>query len=96
LSAKIASRPFPVNAYGGVETVRAPPPSFFSHSTKILDPILVSLSAVVSKGQTQGRQQDQKVLLSERFRTAEMKEVMAKYWMELLGPPLLKPLRQQH
>lgn len=26
----------------------------------------------------------------------KMKEVMAKYGMELLGPPLLKPLRQQH
>ena len=24
------------------------------------------------------------------------KEVMAKYGMELLGPPLLRPLRQQH
>jgi hypothetical protein len=28
--------------------------------------------------------------------TQKMKEVMAKYGMELLGPPLLKPLRQQH
>jgi len=26
----------------------------------------------------------------------KMKEVMAKYGMELLGPPLFKPLRQQH
>jgi len=26
----------------------------------------------------------------------KMKEVMTKYGMELLGPPLLKPLRQQH
>lgn len=28
--------------------------------------------------------------------TQKMKEVMAKYGMELLGPPLFKPLRQQH
>lgn len=27
---------------------------------------------------------------------SKMKEVMAKYGMELLGPPLFKPLRQQH
>jgi len=27
---------------------------------------------------------------------SKMKEVMAKYGMELLGPPLLKPLREQH
>lgn len=27
---------------------------------------------------------------------SKMKEVMAKYGMELLGPPLLKPLRAQH
>jgi mannose-6-phosphate isomerase-like protein (cupin superfamily) len=27
---------------------------------------------------------------------SKMKEVMAKHGMELLGPPLLKPLRQQH
>ena len=26
----------------------------------------------------------------------KMKDVTAKYGMELLGPPLLKPLRQQH
>ena len=26
----------------------------------------------------------------------KMREVMAKYGMELLGPPLLKPLRHQH
>jgi hypothetical protein len=26
----------------------------------------------------------------------KMKEVMTKYEMELLGPPLLRPLRQQH
>lgn len=26
----------------------------------------------------------------------KMKEIMAKDGMELLGPPLLKPLRQQH
>jgi len=28
--------------------------------------------------------------------TQKMKEIMAKFGMELLGPPLFKPLRQQH
>jgi hypothetical protein len=37
-----------------------------------------------------------KVALDSQSATNKMKEVMAKYGMELLGPPLLKPLRHQH
>lgn len=38
----------------------------------------------------------EKVPLESTSATQRMKEVMAKYGMELLGPPLLKPLRHQH
>ena len=39
---------------------------------------------------------DELAKLPDEMNATQMKEVMAKYGMELLGPPLLSSSRQQH